>query len=177
MKKIITAVLVLISGFTMAQTASSDAGHTLFTARCASCHAVNKKLVGPALANVDKRRKEEWIIRFVQSSQTMVKNNDATAVTLFNENNQVLMPDHPDLTKAGIQNIIAYIKKEAMNAADVSANNGVKRPAERKGTNLPFSSTDYWIFLVIGALCLFLVIGFNTMINAVTVAHANQQAP
>src|SRR4051812_17969223 len=48
-------------------------GKTIFMNRCAACHNVNKKLTGPALAGVDNRHNLDWIVRFVQSSQTVIK--------------------------------------------------------------------------------------------------------
>ena len=49
-----------------------SAGEKLFKANCTSCHAVDKKVIGPALANVWERVPEpqlEWIYAFVKLSQ------------------------------------------------------------------------------------------------------------
>ena len=35
---------------------SADAGKKLFKANCASCHKLDKKLIGPALGEVTQRR-------------------------------------------------------------------------------------------------------------------------
>jgi cytochrome c2 len=67
-------------------------GKTIFTARCAACHNVNKQLTGPALAGVHERRSIDWIIKFVHSSQTMVKSGDKDAVALFEKFNKIPMP-------------------------------------------------------------------------------------
>ena len=45
-------VLIAISFLNFA---SAQDGKALFTANCASCHAVNKRLTGPALAGVEER--------------------------------------------------------------------------------------------------------------------------
>jgi hypothetical protein len=60
-----------------------EEGRTIFMSRCAACHSVNKQLTGPALAGVYERRSTDWIVNFVQSSQTVIKRGDKDAVALF----------------------------------------------------------------------------------------------
>jgi cytochrome c551/c552 len=88
-------------------------GKSLFMSKCSGCHNVNKQLVGPPLAGLDQRRTIEWITKFVNSSQSMVKQGDSAAVALFSKFNNVIMPDHPDLTSADIKGIVEFIKSEA----------------------------------------------------------------
>jgi cytochrome c551/c552 len=109
--KIIVLATALITSLTVSAAPPAEEGKTLFTARCAACHNVTKQLVGPALAGVDQRRSIEWIVKFVQSSQTVVKSGDQYAVDLFNKF-KVVMPDHPDLTADNIKSIVEYIKAE-----------------------------------------------------------------
>ena len=92
--------------------ASIDDGKTIFTSRCTSCHNVNAQVVGPALANVDQRHSVDWIVSFVHSPKTMISKNDKDAVALYNRFNQIVMPDHSDLSSDDIKNILAYIKSE-----------------------------------------------------------------
>lgn len=110
-KIILTATILLIAVVTFAAPPSEE-GKTIFTARCAACHNVNKILVGPALAGVDQRRSIEWIVKFVHSPKTIIQSGDPYAVALFNKF-KVQMPDHPDLTDANIKSIVEYIKTEA----------------------------------------------------------------
>ena len=89
--------------------AQQDEGEKLFNQVCVACHTINKgKLIGPDLANVHTRRPEEWIIRFVRSSQSVIKSGDAYASALFEEHNRIPMPDN-NFTDAQILNIISYI--------------------------------------------------------------------
>ena len=46
---------ILFLGLSLGNTANAQDGKALFQANCASCHAVNKKLTGPALAGVEDR--------------------------------------------------------------------------------------------------------------------------
>jgi mono/diheme cytochrome c family protein len=91
----------------------ADEGKSIFAARCAACHNINKNLTGPALAGIDQRRSIDWIVSFVHSSQTMVKAGDKDAVAVFNQFNNIPMPDHADLSDAQIKNIVEYIKTAA----------------------------------------------------------------
>src|ERR1700746_271277 len=104
MKNKIVSLVAMWCAFSIAATAktSIDEGKALFTTRCTSCHNVNKQLVGPALANVDQRRNIEWIINFIHSPKTMIAGKDKDAVALYNQFNQVTMPDHADLTSENI---------------------------------------------------------------------------
>lgn len=44
--------------------ASAEEGKKLYEANnCGSCHALDKKVVGPALRGVTERRSEEWLIK------------------------------------------------------------------------------------------------------------------
>ena len=61
-----------------------EEGKSIFQARCAACHNINKTMTGPALAGVDQRRSLDWIINFVHSSQTVIKNGDKDAAVYSN---------------------------------------------------------------------------------------------
>ena len=112
-----SAMLLLFSSLATAKV-SIDEGKTIFNARCASCHNVNKQVVGPALANVDQRRGIDWIISFVHSPKSMIAKNDKDAVALSNQFNKVTMPDHSDLTPDNIKNIVAYIKTQVSTSTE-----------------------------------------------------------
>ncbi|GAA3950064.1 hypothetical protein GCM10022209_54020 [Chitinophaga oryziterrae] len=96
-------------------------GKQLFTIRCAACHSVAKDVTGPALRDVDKRHTEDWIIKFVHGSQSVIKSGDTIAVKLFEKFNKTIMPNHPDLSNNDIKSIIAYIKEEGIRLAVLPA--------------------------------------------------------
>lgn len=99
---------LLLLGFSFSLFAQ-DEGETLFKTVCSACHKVSSaRLVGPGLANVHKRRTEEWFISFVKSSQGMVGKGDPQAVAIFEEFNKTIMPDQ-NLTDAQIKSVLAYI--------------------------------------------------------------------
>lgn len=104
---------LILAGFSAMATPPVEEGKTIFAARCASCHNVNKVLTGPALAGVHERRSIDWIVSFVKSSQSMVKGGDKDAIAIFEQFNKIPMPDHSDLTPENIKNVVEYIKTEA----------------------------------------------------------------
>jgi len=102
-------------------------GERIFKTVCFACHTINGgRLVGPDLANVDKRRNEDWIIHFVQSSQSMIKGGDEYAVKLFATYNRIPMPDHK-YTADQVRSIIAYIAANS-STADTATVGNVAQP-------------------------------------------------
>jgi mono/diheme cytochrome c family protein len=90
--------------------ADAAEGEKLFNANCTACHAINDKVVGPALKDVDKRHTEAWIIKWVKNSQAMVKSGDAEALKIYNEYNQSVMTAFPQFSDAQVKSILAYVK-------------------------------------------------------------------
>jgi len=111
---LLTIALATQAIFSFADNAvvSPEKGKTIFTTRCTSCHNVNAQLVGPALANVEQRQTTDWIISFVHSPKAMIQKNDKDAVALYNQFNQIIMPDHSDLSSDDIKSVLSYIKSE-----------------------------------------------------------------
>jgi cytochrome c2 len=123
-----------------------EKGKEIFSSRCAACHNVNKQLTGPALAGVDERRSMSWIISFIRSSQSLVKNGDKDAITVFEKFNKIPMPDHADLTEEYIKDIIAYIKSEAK--PEVAEKTPFSKPGKLQPNYLPLSiRKDYGFFI------------------------------
>lgn len=147
-------IALLISGFVFAAPPSEE-GRTIFTARCAGCHNVNKVLTGPALAGVDQRRSIDWIINFVHSSQTVIKKGDKDAVALFEKFNRIPMPDHTDLTPDNIKSIVEYIKTEASNVVTTAP---FATPSRLQKPYVPISITNYIFFAgYLGAVVLLII--------------------
>ncbi|MDH3605157.1 MAG: cytochrome c, partial [Candidatus Tectomicrobia bacterium] len=88
---------------------AQEEGEQLFKQVCAACHTINGgKLVGPDLANVHKRRPQEWLLSFIKASQSVINSGDEYAVKLFEEFNKIPMPDN-NYSDAQILSIIDYI--------------------------------------------------------------------
>ena len=161
----LSIALLLISGSATAAPDPFMEGKGIFTSRCASCHNVNKVLTGPALAGVDERRSIDWIVKFIRSSQTMVRQGDKDAVALFEQFNKMPMPDHTDLSEESIRSIVAYIKSEAKSAGDQKA--PFATPKVKRPNYLPVSVTrDRWPLLGLGGAVVLLI---GSMVFAVKV--------
>ncbi|WP_165747691.1 cytochrome c3 family protein [Cellulophaga sp. Z1A5H] len=113
---LLIGLLFSTSLFSQDETASAgDAakGKSLFNQNCAACHALNKKMTGPALANVEASIEEEglnreWIYAWVKNSSGVIASGDAYANKLYNEYNKAAMTAFPTLSNADIDNILAY---------------------------------------------------------------------
>lgn len=87
----------------------ADAGATLFTQRCASCHTVGGgRLVGPDLLGVTEARDPAWLERWIVEPDTMLAEGDPLAVELLATFNNVPMPNM-GVTPAEARSIMAYL--------------------------------------------------------------------
>jgi cytochrome c551/c552 len=115
----------LLAGIVFTQTSFAQDGHALFMANCASCHKVDAKLVGPALAGVESRwPSRDKIHDWVHNSAAVIKSNDPYAVSLYNEYNKTQMTPFPQLSDKDIDAILDYVKIEAGKATAVAATPG-----------------------------------------------------
>ena len=98
----------------------ANEGQELFKKTCAPCHTIGKgRLVGPDLKNIGEKRTQDWLIPYIQSSQTVIKSGDIDAVAVYEEFNSLLMPDQP-LDAGQVTSIITYIKEAS---SGVTGNN------------------------------------------------------
>ena len=151
---------------------SNDEGKSIFTTRCTACHAIDKRVVGPALMNVDQRHDEKWIISFVHSSQTVIKSGDTAAVALFKNFNSTIMPDHPDLSEENIKSILEYIKSEAK--TETGNESPFAKPVHLSPEYEPLSVKKdiafFGVYLV-AVMALILVLLFCVRLNDLTKQH------
>ncbi|MEY3619640.1 MAG: hypothetical protein RLZZ391_6 [Bacteroidota bacterium] len=109
--KIVSIFLLITFSSAIGNQLNAQDGKALFSANCASCHAVNKKLTGPALAGVEDRWPEKKnLYAWIKNSAAFLKTGDAYANNLYNEYNKVAMNNFPGLSDADIDAILAYIK-------------------------------------------------------------------
>ncbi len=178
-----TLVMIALLGPVAAQDASVEKGKTLFQQRCAACHKLEQKLIGPPLARVSERRSEEWFLRFVANSQAVIQSGDAQAVAVYKEYNQQIMPPFPDLSEADIQAIWAYVN--AVEAPKPAAEAGVTAAPKEPGAiiypgearpmakeDFAFLKQTFWL-LVVGAV--FVAFLLALAIHLISLKRASEQ--
>jgi mono/diheme cytochrome c family protein len=157
----ITALLALSAIQIFSVSADAAEGEKLFNANCVSCHAINDKVVGPALKDVHKRRDEAWLVKWIRNSQAMVKSGDATAVALYKEYNESVMTSFENLNEGQVKSIIEYVKAEsekpAATAATASATGTVATTAASPAQDGFYNNTTF-IALTLMAIILFVIV-------------------
>ncbi|MDT7829464.1 cytochrome c3 family protein [Pricia sp. S334] len=99
------------------------AGKQLFNQNCAACHALNRKMTGPALANIESKLQEEeglgkdWLYEWIKNSPGMIADGDPYANEIYEEYNQAAMTPFPTLSNEDIDNILAYTAAPPTTAA------------------------------------------------------------
>ncbi|MDP4599573.1 MAG: c-type cytochrome [Polaribacter sp.] len=88
--------------------ARQQEGRKLFKSLCASCHKLDKKLVGPALGGVEARREREWLIKWIRNNAELRASGDRDAIAIFEEYNGSAMSAFPQLTDQNIDDILYY---------------------------------------------------------------------
>lgn len=104
------AAVVFVFLLTFSTGVKAQDGKVLFQQKCASCHAANKVIVGPALAGVEDRwpNKAE-LYGWIRNSAALIKAGHPRAVEVYNQYNKIQMTAFPELKDADIDAILAYI--------------------------------------------------------------------
>lgn len=173
-------ILLLLTAFFLgAKVTQADVaeGEKLFNANCTSCHAINEKVVGPALKDIDKRHNEAWLIKWIKNSQAMVKSGDAEALKIYNEYNQSVMTAFPQFSDGQVKSILEYVKTGG--AAPVQAGGGATVPTEgaAAASGDGFYSQTMLIGLAIFAVILLFIIFILVNIRKVIERIYNEKFP
>lgn len=87
---------------------ATGSGRTLYINNCASCHAVNRKLTGPELAERINVRNSEWVFMFLTNRKSI--GND-TINTALQKEFGLECYEFPTLTREQVEQIYDYIKE------------------------------------------------------------------
>ena len=135
-------------------------GKQLFNQNCAACHALNRKMTGPALAGVTARYEgdKEWLYAWIKNNQALIKAGDERALAIYNEYNGAAMNAFPTLSNEDIDNILAYTDAPApapaaataaaTNAAPAAAASGITNEVILGALLLVFGLLVVMLFLV-----------------------------
>ncbi|WP_299434248.1 cytochrome c [uncultured Maribacter sp.] len=86
----------------------ATAGEEKFKALCTACHMVDKRMIGPALKGVTKRRSPEWIMNMIINPDKMIK-EDPIAKALLKEYNNAIMFNQ-NLSEEDARSILEYLR-------------------------------------------------------------------
>lgn len=116
------------AGFAVPDVAAGDAagiqnvgeGKALFKANCAACHAIDKKVVGPALGGIwDKWENEAKLTDWIHNPSKFLESGDPYAQVLKSNDIESPMTPFPQLTTDQINDILVYLKNP--NAGEAAA--------------------------------------------------------
>mmetsp|Transcript_23497 Transcript_23497/g.27200 ORF Transcript_23497/g.27200 Transcript_23497/m.27200 type:complete len:435 (-) Transcript_23497:8481-9785(-) len=83
-------------------------GRKLFKSLCASCHKLDKKLVGPALGGIEERRENAWLLAWIKNNAELRASGDRDAIAIFEEYNGSAMTAFPQLSDQQVNDILYY---------------------------------------------------------------------
>lgn len=128
-------------------------GKKLFKSLCASCHKLDKKLVGPALAGVEEKRTNEWLKAWIKNNAELRASGDKDAIAIFEEYNGSNMTAFPQLTDQNIDDILYYTTVGEIKPATVA---GAEVTGQPQGDQAP-----KWLIYILAAAIVvaFLIIG------------------
>lgn len=128
-------------------------GKKLFKSLCASCHKLDKKLVGPALAGVEEKRTNEWLKAWIKNNAELRASGDKDAIAIFEEYNGSNMTAFPQLTDQNIDDILYYTTVGEVKKATVA---GAEVAGQSQGDQAP-----KWLIYILAAAIVvaFLIIG------------------
>ena len=149
-------LLLLVCVFT-AKAADPKKGVTLFKNNCTSCHALDYKVVGPALKGITSLQTEDWLVKWIINNNKFRATGDKAAIAIYNQYNQASMNVFEGiLSTDDIKDILAYIKDASVPPkVAVAAVGGAAAPASD-------TTSSSWLTLsglVVVIIVLFLVIG------------------
>ena len=139
-------------------------GKALFNQKCASCHAIDKQLVGPALKGVEERWPEKaQLYAWIRNSAAVIKSGYPRAVEVYNQYNKIQMTAYPELTDGDIDAILSYINTAGEKKKEDDVAGAPAAAANRSDSTLLYGI----LTLILGVIALILL-GVNSNLKKMT---------
>ena len=174
-KKILVLIALVLSltftthsvfaGFAVPDVAASDAagvtkvkeGMTLFKTNCTSCHAIDKKVIGPALGGIwEHWESESKFVDWVHNPSKFLESGDPYAAVLKGNDNTFIMTPFPQLTAEQINSILLYLKNPNAGEAPAAA-----APATATSSSADSGSSTWYLWALIAFLLTLAVLLWN----------------
>lgn len=166
-KNVFSGLLLFIL-LSFSYTVKAQEGKALFNQKCASCHAIDKKLIGPALAGVEDRWPDKGqLYSWIRNSAAVIKSGYPRAVEVYNEYQKIQMTAFPELTDKNIDDILAYINTGGKPPVDNSSGGGGTLTPEDK-TSDSDSSLIFGILTLILAVVSLILLQVNSNLRRLT---------
>lgn len=168
--RVVSTSLMLLFAVTTLHAQDVKEGEKIFKSKCTSCHAIDRKVVGPALKGVPDTKSEEWLIKWIRNSQALIASGDAEAIKIFEEYNKSVMTSFTDLSDDQIKSVIAYIK-------DAS----VEKPKEAGAAGAAAKDDNASTFMILGliavvVLAVVVIVVLNRVIRTLENVISKNQA-
>lgn len=131
-------------------------GMELFNTKCASCHAIDRRMTGPALKGVTDRHDMDWILKWVKNNQAFRESGDQAALAIYNEYNGAAMNIFEDLSDKDIKSIIMYVENGGW--SDAPAKEEGAAAVQQEEADPKTVSNVNWMLLVIGLMIAIIVV-------------------
>lgn len=160
LRHLLSAIVLMVS-LSLTSLVQAQDGKALFNQKCASCHAIDKNLVGPALKGVEDRWDDKAMLyEWVRNSAAVIKKGYPRAVAVYNEFNKVQMTAFPELKNEDIDAILAYINTGGAKAAAAAAAPAGGTPADDAAES--DSNLLYGILTIILAVIALILLQVNS---------------
>ena len=139
--------------------ADTDKGESLFKQHCASCHAINARLVGPALKDVHLKYDRDWLYSWIKNSAEMIDAGDEQAIAIYEEYNKSPMNAFEGiLNDEDIENVLLYIESSG-NDSQLAQSGAQNNESEEEKSYMLIIT----MFLILGVLVFILDNVKNTL--------------
>jgi len=117
-------------------------GRKIFKSLCASCHKLDKKLIGPALGGIEERRENDWLKAWIKDNAALRATGDRDAIAIYDEYKGSNMTAFPQLSDQQIDDILYY----------TTVGDPVKPGAPDKSVDTVQQEAPKWLMLVLAGI-------------------------
>ncbi len=143
-------------------------GKNLFKSQCASCHKLDKKLIGPKLGGVESRRENDWLKSWIRNNAALRASGDADAIAIYEEYNGSVMTAFPALTDQNIDNILYYTTIGKITKAP-------EVKPEGTGNDDANGGTPSWVIMILASAIIVAFIMIASLLKQVNELKGNKK--